>query len=40
MNLIFIFRIESVGWGEIGGLGGLTRFELKGVFGVFWLAVK
>jgi hypothetical protein len=30
----FIFPAESAACGEIGGLGGLTRFRLESVFGV------
>jgi hypothetical protein len=39
----FIFAIESWGWRELGGLGGLTRFRTKAVlalsrrFLVIWL---
>jgi hypothetical protein len=36
MISIFIFRFESVGWQEMGGLGGLTRFGRWAVFGSFW----
>ena len=35
MNLIFILPTESVGWGKTDGLGGLTRFGKKVVFGCF-----
>jgi hypothetical protein len=32
MISIFIFPAESVAWEEMGGLGGLTRFGLRGAF--------
>ena len=31
MVLNFIFLVESWGWRELGGFGGLTRFRQKAV---------
>jgi hypothetical protein len=31
MISIFIFPVESAGWEEMGGFGGLTRFRQKGL---------